>query len=61
MAKLTKIQFQEKHKLTDQEMEKLDFVIKTFNGRIVAIKEIQGVASKEGCVKDTGRQTRPLI
>lgn len=38
---MTKIEFQEKHKLTDIEMNKIAFILKEFKGKILSVKGIK--------------------
>lgn len=34
---MTKREFQERHKLTDSEMQRLEFIIKLFKGKIIEV------------------------
>lgn len=38
---MTAKEFQEKHSLSDEEIEKIRFICKLFNGKIISVKEKQ--------------------
>lgn len=38
---MTQKEFQEKHNLTDEEMERIRMICKMFNGKVISIKEIK--------------------